>query len=300
MERMSKCIQCGNIYSSEPETKTGLCFRCEMEQKDQQIAELEQQLEETKSKLRISNSQLASCELELKNFKEDYNKQEKLLSEVLADKSRIQLDLDATKQQLETKNKNCLALYSALYETLAKENDENVASQIDYLTKQDNGKVNDLYKELQVLKHQLAEKDKEIESLKKQLEILDDNLTDMMYKCDMLTEKNIKISGETFRKNFDHISKIWNFIKENSVSNENSDEICISKNKLHKFLNQVANGRIKNDFDELLSENAKLKFKLSTQPKEIIKKIKEKMLENYPFELSSEDWGVILKEYEEE
>lgn len=45
-----------------------------------------------------------------------------------------------------------LVLYSALYDLLEKDDPENVASRIDYLTKQDNGNVNDMYKELLILR----------------------------------------------------------------------------------------------------------------------------------------------------
>ena len=43
---MSKCIKCGNFYFSEPDTDNEVCFRCEIEEKDYKIAELEKQLKE--------------------------------------------------------------------------------------------------------------------------------------------------------------------------------------------------------------------------------------------------------------
>ena len=40
---MSKCIKCGNFYLSDPETDDELCFNCEMEEKEERIAELEKE-----------------------------------------------------------------------------------------------------------------------------------------------------------------------------------------------------------------------------------------------------------------
>ena len=76
--------------------------------------------------------------------------------------------------KLEEKDKNALALFSALYDILEEQDPENVSSRIDYLTKQDNGAISDFYKEHKVLKQQLAEKEKqcrECKHLNKKIEL---------------------------------------------------------------------------------------------------------------------------------
>lgn len=99
--------------------------------KDQQIAELKQQLEHYKgTKL------------------EDYSN-----------------EIRELKQKLEAKDRNCLALFGALYDVLEKQDPENVSTRIDFLTKQDNGKINDIYKEWRVLKQQLADAEEHIDTL---------------------------------------------------------------------------------------------------------------------------------------
>ena len=65
------------------------------------------------------------------------------------------------KQQLAEKDKNALALFSALYDILEEQDPENVSSRIDYLTKQNNGTISDFYKEHKVLKQKLEEKDQD-------------------------------------------------------------------------------------------------------------------------------------------
>ena len=44
---MSKCIKCGNLYFNEPNADAEMCFRCEMEEKNAKIADLEAKLAES-------------------------------------------------------------------------------------------------------------------------------------------------------------------------------------------------------------------------------------------------------------
>ena len=69
------------------------------------ILDLEAKLAESKSKLRVSNSHLASSQLEYNKLKKEYDEQEKLLSEKMASNSRLQFDFDQLKQQLAEKEK---------------------------------------------------------------------------------------------------------------------------------------------------------------------------------------------------
>ena len=76
---MSKCIKCGNFYFSEPDTDDELCFQCEMEEKDEQIAELQKQLKETKVDLSFARNEINTLKNNLtisqehkKNIEEQY------------------------------------------------------------------------------------------------------------------------------------------------------------------------------------------------------------------------------------
>ena len=61
-------------------------------------------------------------------------------------------EIEKLKKEIEElknfENKKSFALFVALYNELEKDDPENVASRIDYLTKQDNGQLCDYYKEL--------------------------------------------------------------------------------------------------------------------------------------------------------
>lgn len=60
---MSICIKCGNFYLSDPETDDELCFNCEMEEKEERIAELEKENKTLHKELEllIENIELESC-----------------------------------------------------------------------------------------------------------------------------------------------------------------------------------------------------------------------------------------------
>ena len=67
----------------------------------QQLANLEAKLAEYKSKTRVAFSQLASFQLRYDDLKKEYKEQEDLLEKTLAINSKLQLELDQLKQQLE-------------------------------------------------------------------------------------------------------------------------------------------------------------------------------------------------------
>lgn len=64
---MSKCIKCENFYFSEPDTDDELCFRCEMEEKDETIAELNQQLQQYDTDIAVAKKRIKELKKQLKN-----------------------------------------------------------------------------------------------------------------------------------------------------------------------------------------------------------------------------------------
>ena len=114
-----------------------------------ELDRLNEQLAESESKLRVSNSSLASLQLEYNQLKKEYEEQEKLLSEVLANKSRLQFEFDKLKKQLEEKEKRILQLNENLYHCEA-----------DRKFEQD--KKNLLFKKLKERSEQLKSQPKEI------------------------------------------------------------------------------------------------------------------------------------------
>lgn len=95
---MRKCIKCGNFYLSEPDSGDEMCFRCEMEEKDTKIADLEAKLAEKEkalllamSKLNIKEHQPAYCKLagrdcecmgKVEELKQQLEEKEKELEEI--------------------------------------------------------------------------------------------------------------------------------------------------------------------------------------------------------------------------
>lgn len=100
------------------------------------------------------------------------------------------------KKQLEEKDRNCLALFSALYSVLEKQDPENVSTRIDFLTKQDNSKINDIYKEWRVLKQQLADAEEHIDSLELQLRRQYQLVDKLVKENNKLKNQNHKHKGE--------------------------------------------------------------------------------------------------------
>lgn len=126
----------------------------------QEITELEQQLAE-------KDKEIDGRDKRIDRLEEDYYQETRQLEWVNEQLTEVKKQLvnekEELKQQLEEKEKNALALFSALYYILEEQDPENVSSRIDYLTKQNNGAISDFYKEHKVLKQKLEEKDKEIE-----------------------------------------------------------------------------------------------------------------------------------------
>lgn len=102
---------------------------------------------------------------QLKDYKKRYKKAYK--EGLLQKQFDKDMEIEQLKQQLAEKEKNALALFSALYDILEEQDPENVSSRIDYLTKQNNGAISDFYKEHKVLKQQLADKTLTIEQINK-------------------------------------------------------------------------------------------------------------------------------------
>ena len=83
--------------------------------KDKTIADLEAKLAESESEVAVGrfwHSAYEGKQLDYDKLNNDYNKQEKLLSEVLADKSKLQFEFDQLKQQLAEKEKVIMELAS--------------------------------------------------------------------------------------------------------------------------------------------------------------------------------------------
>lgn len=116
------------------------CVSKESDQ-EQKISDLEAKLAESESKVAVGrfwHSAYEGKQLDYDKLNNDYNKQEKLLSEVLADKSKLQFEFDQLKQQLEEKEKeieniklcrcvNCTNEYEFMLEGLV----EDLEKQID-------------------------------------------------------------------------------------------------------------------------------------------------------------------------
>ena len=113
------------------------------------LAESEEQLKEELVEKKCLERALSACNRQNDEFSD-------MIKKLVNEKEEL-------KQQLSEKEKNALALFSALYDILEEQDPENVSSRIDYLTKQNNGAISDFYKEHKVLKQKLEDKDKEIE-----------------------------------------------------------------------------------------------------------------------------------------
>lgn len=150
-----------NYERAERELKPAIDELYDYQQKDKQIADLKQQLEHYKgTKL------------------EDYSN-----------------EIRELKQKLEAKDRNALALFSALYEVLEKQDPENVSTRIDFLTKQDNGKINDIYKEWRVLEQQLAELQDKLGDAEEHIDSLELQLREQYQIVDKLVKKNNKLKN---------------------------------------------------------------------------------------------------------
>lgn len=106
MSKIFLCLGCG--LKSNLDFKSNnrdYCYMCNQFFSDKYIFELKAKLAESESKLRVSNSSLASSQLEYDKLKKEYDEQEKLLSQYLASNSRLQFEYDQLKQQLAEKEK---------------------------------------------------------------------------------------------------------------------------------------------------------------------------------------------------
>lgn len=85
----------------EQEKKNNACKL--LNELNEKINKRNERIDDLLSKLRVSNSQLASCELEHNKLKLSFKQQEKLLGEKLASNSRLQLENQQLKQKLAKK-----------------------------------------------------------------------------------------------------------------------------------------------------------------------------------------------------
>lgn len=142
------CNKCGKVIvdGHKHKNEEDLCDQCK-------ISDLEAKLAESESKVAIGrfwHSAYEGKQLDYDKLNNDYNKQEKLLSEVLADKSKLQFEFDQLKQQLAEKEK-IIDWQSDLIEELK-----------DYI----NYNVPKLIAANKLMSEKLAEKEKEIEKWK--------------------------------------------------------------------------------------------------------------------------------------
>lgn len=155
------CDVCGReVFSCTFVNGMKFCAKCYQEtfgeiDKDRKIADLEAKLAESESKRKSLEEKVKFLTEEIKECFVDGQKYNEL-------REQKDKEIQELKQQLAEKEKNALALFSALYDILEEQDPENVSSRIDYLTKQNNGAIGDFYKEHKVLKQELEEKEKEI------------------------------------------------------------------------------------------------------------------------------------------
>lgn len=155
---MNKCIKCGNFYLNEPDSVEKMCFRCEMEQKDKKIADLEAKLAESKEQVEIVEKQHSELLMTIFNgHKENFE-----LKQQLAEKDNTITNLiedskaskELYKKQLNEQTRLC----------------EEKQQTIDEINKK--------------LKQQLAEKEKEIEEYSNSLETLSWENANLAFKSD--------------------------------------------------------------------------------------------------------------------
>ncbi len=79
--------------------------------------------------------------------------------------------LHSTKEIIEKEKEKALVLYSLLYDVLEKQGDDNVASQIEFLTKQNYSEICDLYKNIRNFRYIKHELQKECSIWKKACEL---------------------------------------------------------------------------------------------------------------------------------
>lgn len=94
MEEKEKFVVVGSITAKDRETNDYL----EIEEAVELLNQQQKRIKELESKLRVSNSLNASLSLDYNELKKQYDSQEKLLSQVLADRSKLTFENQQLKQ----------------------------------------------------------------------------------------------------------------------------------------------------------------------------------------------------------
>lgn len=172
---MSKCIKCGNFYLSETNTDDEMCFWCEMEGKDERIADLETKLAD------LQQEQIT----EMQEHQEAMQVADKTIKSLETQNKRVLEKLElivSANQELEQKLAESEEKCDEFKQAISKCSGElppNVAFDIanDDIRYQIVCNLTDRNQEhrktIRELKQQLAEKEKEYQSFKK---IADENV----------------------------------------------------------------------------------------------------------------------------
>lgn len=151
------------------EGKEVICPRClkKLKRENEEFWDIDTQLlklDRMESENKIKDKQIAELQAERQKLIEELEIKTNSFKTVQGERNQLQVKL---KQLEDVEQRKSLALYSALYQVLEKEDAENVSSRIDQLTKQDNGEINDIFKENRVLQAKVKELEEEKEELNK-------------------------------------------------------------------------------------------------------------------------------------
>jgi len=147
------CKGCNTLLNGDVEPYENWELREDLSQKDQRIAELEQELAELKSKYEDCENERLQNRMDYLTMKNKWLNSEKKLAE-LKEKAIVPP----------------VKIGDTIYDVLEKQDSENVASRIDYLTGKDYSEMCELYKTAKNLKQHDRELVKEVcDKIKEQL-----------------------------------------------------------------------------------------------------------------------------------